>query len=241
LSLIVQIVPSGESVQLSARSGSTSAVVTLPFLMAKRVSPRNMNREIAWLCPSVLECGSSVSGSLAAMLRIFFWASAIVGAIRPVAPTTETITRNTHKQSRRGCAMDFSSIGERAWGKRDARPARTREVFEDRDAERDSSMTTSAESVQDGGWAPGGARAARRCRPDLEKLADNIYRPPHPQKRVNPPPPAGSAHFVPVSRAPQKGPDPRRRLRPDRGVCRIRRREGRSRQRRRWTLFRGPP
>jgi len=46
--------------------------------------------------------------------------------------------------------MDFSSIGERATGVRDARPGSTREVFEDRHAERDSSMTTSAESVQDG-------------------------------------------------------------------------------------------
>src|SRR6266446_8763867 len=80
-SLNVQIVPSGESVQLSARSGSTSDVVTLPSLMAKRVSPRNMNREMACDCPSVLECGSSVSGSLAAMLRIFFrCASAGAGA-----------------------------------------------------------------------------------------------------------------------------------------------------------------
>src|SRR5262249_18240823 len=76
-SLNVQIVPSGESVQLSARSGSTSAVVTLPSLMAKRVSPRNMKRAMACDCPSVLECGSRVSGSLAAMLTTFLrWASA---------------------------------------------------------------------------------------------------------------------------------------------------------------------
>src|SRR5262244_502488 len=149
LSLIVQIVPSGESVQLSARSGSTSAVVTLPFLMAKRVSPRNMNREIAWLCPSVLECGSSVSGSLAAMLRIFFCASAAGGVMSSTTPSPEISTRNTDKQSRKGCAMEFSSFGERATGERDARPARTREEFEDHPAERDSDMTTSVESVQD--------------------------------------------------------------------------------------------
>src|SRR6266513_2389093 len=70
-SLNVQIVPSGESVQLSARSGSTSVVVTLPSLMANRVSPRNMKRAMACDCPSVLECGSRVSGSLAATFRIF--------------------------------------------------------------------------------------------------------------------------------------------------------------------------
>jgi len=46
--------------------------------------------------------------------------------------------------------MDFSSFGERASGDRDARPERTRKVFEGRDAERDSDMTTSVESVQDG-------------------------------------------------------------------------------------------
>src|SRR5262249_11249532 len=118
-------------------------------LMAKRVSPRNMKREMAWLCPSVLECGSSVSGSLAAMLRIFFCASAGVGATRPFAATTETITRNMHKQSRRGCAMDFSSF------------------FEDRHVEGDSNMTTSVESVQDGSWGGrsklGSCGAARPC------------------------------------------------------------------------------
>src|SRR5262245_1308348 len=78
-SLNVQMVPSGDSVQLSARSGSTSAVVTLPSLIANRVSPRNMKREMACDCPSVLECGSSVSGSLAAMLTIFFFCASAAG------------------------------------------------------------------------------------------------------------------------------------------------------------------
>src|SRR5262249_5069261 len=73
------MVPSGDSVQLSARSGSTSAVVTLPSLIANRVSPRNMKREMACDCPSVLECGSSVSGSLAAMLTIFFFCASAAG------------------------------------------------------------------------------------------------------------------------------------------------------------------
>ena len=67
----VHRVPSGEIVQLSARSGSTSAVVTLPSLMANRVSPRYRKREIACDWPMVLECGSRVSGSLAAMLTTF--------------------------------------------------------------------------------------------------------------------------------------------------------------------------
>src|SRR5262249_15690315 len=39
----------------------------------------------------------------------------------------------------------------------------------------------------------------------------------------------------------QKGPDARRRLRPDGGVCPIRRREGRSRKRSRWAVFGAPP
>ena len=83
LSLNVHTVPSGDSVQLSARSGSTSAVVTLPSLMAKRVSPRYMNRAMACAWPRVLVCGSRVSGSLAAMLRtFFFWASAGGGTAR---------------------------------------------------------------------------------------------------------------------------------------------------------------
>src|SRR5262249_21313510 len=143
--------------------------------MAKRVSPRNMNREIAWLCPSVLECGSSVSGSLAAMLRIFFCASA-GGAMRPTTPNAETSTRNTDKQSRRGCAMDFSSFDERATGERDARPARTREEFEDHPAERDSDMSTSVESVQDGSCFGRSKRDwCGAAGPTLEKLADTIH------------------------------------------------------------------
>jgi len=46
--------------------------------------------------------------------------------------------------------MEFSSFGERATGERDAGPATTREEFEHHPAERDSDMTTSVESVQDG-------------------------------------------------------------------------------------------
>jgi len=57
--------------------------------------------------------------------------------------------------------MDFSFFGGRATGTRDARPGRAREVFEDRHAERDSSMTTSVESVQDGSEGPVKARVVR--------------------------------------------------------------------------------
>ena len=64
LSLNVHSVPSGESVQLSARSGSTSAVVTLPSLMANRVSPRYMNRLMACVWPRMLVCGSRRVGLL---------------------------------------------------------------------------------------------------------------------------------------------------------------------------------
>jgi len=63
--------------------------------------------------------------------------------------------------------MDFSSFGERATGKRDARPGMRREIFEDRHVERDSNMTTSVESVQDGSWGGrsklGSCGAARPC------------------------------------------------------------------------------
>src|SRR3989449_9636489 len=105
LSLNVQIVPSGDSVQLSARSGSTSAVVTLPSLMAKRVSPRNMKRAMACDCPSVLECGSRVSGSLAAMFSTFFrWASA--GSVGP-SSVSATRTVNT--------ATSASGSRDRIW------------------------------------------------------------------------------------------------------------------------------
>ena len=93
-SLNVHTVPSGESVQLSARSGSTSAVVTLPSLMAKRVSPRYMKRLMAWVCPRMLVCGSRVSGSLAATLRIFFFcASAAGGSTRATRPKVRSAAR----------------------------------------------------------------------------------------------------------------------------------------------------
>ena len=38
-----------------------------------------MKRLMAWVCPRMLVCGSRVSGSLAAMFRTFFWASAGAG------------------------------------------------------------------------------------------------------------------------------------------------------------------
>jgi hypothetical protein len=46
--------------------------------------------------------------------------------------------------------MDVSSFGKQATGERDVSPERTREEFENHRAERDSNMTTSVESVQDG-------------------------------------------------------------------------------------------
>src|SRR6266478_3311572 len=111
LSLNVHTVPSGESVQLSARSGSTSAVVTLPSLMAKRVSPRNMKRAMAWLCPRVLEWGSRVSGSLAAMFTTFFCASATGVSTRLAAANTDRSTRDTGSQTERD--IDLSPFAER--------------------------------------------------------------------------------------------------------------------------------
>src|SRR2546425_9140402 len=128
-SLNVQIVPSGESVQLSARSGSTSAVVTLPSLMAKRVSPRNMKREIAWLCPRVLEWGSSVSGSLAAMLTIFFCASATGVSARHQTANAVRSTRHTTIGVDRDIGL--SPFTERMNGERDRRPERFTEGFQD--------------------------------------------------------------------------------------------------------------
>src|SRR2546422_9213091 len=115
LSLNVQIVPSGDSVQLSARSGSTSAVVTLPSLMAKRVSPRNMKRAMACDCPSVLECGSRVSGSLAAMFSTFFrWASA--GSVGPssvsATRTVNAATSASGSRDRMWRSIGFSSFAD---------------------------------------------------------------------------------------------------------------------------------
>src|SRR5437773_1908299 len=112
LSLNVHTVPSDESVQLSARSDSTSAVVTLPSLMAKRVRPRNMKRAIAWLCPRVLACGSRLSGSLDAMFSTFFrWASARGGSTRAVKPNVErrTIAATSVSGSREGVWLDMGS------------------------------------------------------------------------------------------------------------------------------------
>jgi hypothetical protein len=48
--------------------------------------------------------------------------------------------------------MDISSFAEQAWDERDMSPARAREEFEDHHVERDSSILTSIESVQDGSW-----------------------------------------------------------------------------------------
>ena len=114
-SLKVHIVPSGERVQLSARSGSTSAVVTLPSLMAKRVRPRNMKRAIAWLCPMMLACGSRLSGSLAAMFRTFLrWASADGGSTRVASPTMEraAIAATSVSGNREEFWLNMGSLGE---------------------------------------------------------------------------------------------------------------------------------
>src|SRR5437867_5243238 len=117
LSLNVHTVPSGESVQLSARSGSTSAVVTLPSLMAKRVSPRYMKRLIAWVCPRMLVCGSRESGSLAAMFRTFFCASATGVARTLTAANTDRSTRDTGSQADRdiGLSPFAARIRTREW------------------------------------------------------------------------------------------------------------------------------
>src|SRR5262245_20542768 len=149
---MVQIVPSGESVQLSARSGSTSAVVTLPSLMAKRVSPRNMNLEMAWLCPSVLEWGSRVSGSLAAMFRTFFWAAASGTCTNPTTVSASSTTRHIASRAKRD--IEFSLLDDHV--------------------ERDSSIATSIESVWDGSTGP--VRCGRRPDP-TSRLGDTIYEP----------------------------------------------------------------
>src|SRR5213593_3908754 len=112
LSLNVHTVPSGESVQLSARSGSTSAVVTLPSLMAKRVSPRYMKRLIAWVCPRMLVCGSRVSGSLAAMFRTFFCASATGVSTRLTTTNTDRSTRDTGSQTERDIGPSIATFAE---------------------------------------------------------------------------------------------------------------------------------
>ena len=169
--MIVQIVPSGESVQLSARSGSTSDVVTLPSLMAKRVSPRNMNREMAWLCPRVLEWGSRVSGSLAAMFRIFFWASASGAWTSPTLVSADSTTRHVASHAKRD--IEFSRFVERSLGKRDRVP-RVVTSIEDHHAERDSRMATSVESVWDGST---GAARCGAARPYFENVRDTIYPP----------------------------------------------------------------
>src|SRR6266850_939205 len=158
LSLSVHIVPSGESVQLSARSGSTSAVVTLPSLMAKRVSPRNMKREIAWLCPRVLAWGSRVSGSLAAMFTTFFCASATGGSTRPAAASTDRSTRAAASDTERD--IGFSP-------------------FEGHHAERDSNIATSVESVQDG-FGRIGSRERRAAPPTLRENGRYDIRTAHP-------------------------------------------------------------
>src|SRR5258705_10249766 len=148
------MVPSGESVQLSARSGSTSDVVTLPSLMAKRVSPRNMNREMAWLCPSVLEWGSRVSGSLAAMFRIFFWASASGAWTSPTIASADSATRHVASHAKRD--IEFSPFVERSLGKRDRVPRGVTSI-EDHHAERDSSTATFRPSDAGPAHEPGSA------------------------------------------------------------------------------------
>src|SRR6266849_3676749 len=149
LSLNVHTVPSGEIVQLSARSGSTSAVVTLPSLMAKRVSPRNMKRAMAWLCPRVLEWGSRVSGSLAAMFTTFFCASATGVSTRLAAANTDRSTRDTGSQTERD--IDLSPFAERttniatfAESNQDARMADT--IYESPPCDKDGASRSAAVS-----------------------------------------------------------------------------------------------
>src|SRR5262249_34159368 len=153
-------------------SGSTSAVVTLPSLMAKRVSPRNMNREMAWLCPSVLEWGSRVSGSLAAMFRTFFWAAASGTCTSPTTVSADSTTRHVASHAKRD--IEFSPLAERSLGKRDRVPRVVASTIEDHHAERDSSIATSVESVWDGSTGP--VRCGRRPDP-TSRLGDTIYEP----------------------------------------------------------------
>src|SRR5262249_35942939 len=81
------------------------------------------------------------------MFRTFFWASACGGSTSATDPSTTRSPRAMASQLKRD--MDFSSLARRGRGERDWSPGLIRDVFEHR-AERDSSMTTSVESVQDG-------------------------------------------------------------------------------------------
>src|SRR5262245_29579137 len=121
----------------------------------------------------MLVCGSSVSGSLAAMFRTFFWASADGGSTRPMAPSDTRSPRAVTSQLERD--MSFSSFAGRATGMRDQGPDMIRDIVDGHRAERDSSMTTSVESVQDGsrGWA----RARQEARVPPSRLGDTIYEP----------------------------------------------------------------
>src|SRR5262249_26742550 len=114
--------------------------------MAKRVSPRNMNREMAWLCPRVLEWGSRVSGSLAAMFKTFFWAAASGTCTSPTTVSADSTTRHVASHAKRD--IEFSPLAERSLGKRDRVPQVVTSTVEDH-AEHDSNIATSVESAWD--------------------------------------------------------------------------------------------
>src|SRR5215510_5860494 len=82
------------------------------------------------------------------MFRTFFWASACGGSTNATTPSTIRSPRAVASQLKRD--MDFSSFARRGRGERDRGPGLIRDVFDEHRAERDSSMTTSVESVQDG-------------------------------------------------------------------------------------------
>src|SRR5262245_39955856 len=104
------------------------------------------------------------------MFRTFFWASACGGSTNATTPSTTRSPRAVASQLKRD--MDFSSFARRGRGERDRGPGLIRDVFDEHRAERDSSMTTSVESVQDGSRGfP--ARSAVRVSPS--RLGDTIY------------------------------------------------------------------
>src|SRR5712692_3941200 len=85
---------------------------------------------MAWLCPRMLVCGSRVSGSLAAIFRTFFCASATGASTRPTAASIDSSSREIENRMERDIGP--SPFAERTTSERDQSPEDMREDFEDR-------------------------------------------------------------------------------------------------------------
>src|SRR5262245_47135893 len=96
--------------------------------MANPVSPRNMKRAMASDCLRVRECGSRVSGSLAAMLTIFLRCASAGGGPASVtrlntARITGTMTSVRESRDRTWLGMEFPLSDARLRSERhDRRP-----------------------------------------------------------------------------------------------------------------------